>query len=77
MGCSKCNNTGYYGRIGIFEVLNVSENIKELIVKKESSLEIRKKAIEEGYKPLVIDGFNKILEGYTTLEELNSKLVIY
>ena len=77
VGCSKCNNTGYYGRIGIFEVLNVSENIKELIVKKESSLEIRKKAIEEGYKPLVIDGFNKILEGYTTLEELNSKLVIY
>ena len=40
-------------------------------------VKIRKKAMEEGYKPLVIDGFNKILDGYTTLKELNSKLVIY
>ena len=37
----------------------------------------RKEALKEGYKPLVIDGFNKILSGYTTLKELNSKLVIY
>lgn len=77
VGCEKCNNTGFYGRIGIFEVLNITENIKELIVKDASSIEIRNKAIEEGYKPLVIDGFNKIMEGYTTLQELNSKLVIY
>ena len=66
-----------YGRIGIFEILDMSEAIKELVIKGESSLEIRKKAMEEGYKPLVIDGFNKILDGYTTLKELNSKLVIY
>ena len=77
VGCEKCNNTGFYGRIGIFEVLNITENIKELKVKDASSIEIRNKAIEEGYKPLVIDGFNKIMEGYTTLQELNSKLVIY
>ena len=77
VGCSKCNNSGFYGRIGIFEILNISEGIKELIIKDASSIEIRKKAIEEGYKPLVIDGFNKVLDGYTTLEELNSKLVIY
>lgn len=55
----------------------MSEAIKELVIKGESSLGIRKKAMEEGYKPLVIDGFNKILNGYTTLKELNSKLVIY
>ena len=77
VGCSKCNNSGFYGRIGVFEILNISEGIKEAIIKDESSIEIRKKAIEEGYRPLVIDGFNKVLDGYTTLEELNSKLVIY
>ena len=77
VGCPYCNNSGFYGRIGIFEILNMSEDIKELVIKGESSIEIRKKAMEEGYRPLVIDGFNKVLSGYTTLKELNSKLVIY
>lgn len=77
VGCPKCNNSGFYGRIGIFEILNLSDEIKELIVKGASSLEIRTKAIEQGYKPLVIDGFNKVLSGTTTLKELNSKLVFY
>lgn len=77
VGCKYCNNSGFYGRIGIFEILNMTEDVKELVIKGESSIEIRKKAMEEGYKPLVIDGFNKILNGYTTLRELNSKLVIY
>lgn len=77
VGCQYCNDSGFYGRIGIFEILDMSEAIKELVIKGESSLEIRKRAMEEGYKPLVIDGFNKILNGYTTLKELNSKLVIY
>lgn len=77
VGCSKCNNTGFFGRIGIFEILNLTEELKELIVKGASSIEIRNKAIEEGYKPLVIDGFNKVLDGYTTLNELNSKLIIF
>ena len=77
VGCPYCNNSGFYGRIGIFEILNITDEIKELVIKDESSLEIRKEALKEGYKPLVIDGFNKILSGYTTLKELNSKLVIY
>ncbi len=77
VGCEKCNNSGYYGRIGMFEVLNVTEPIKELIMNDHSSIEIRKEAINEGYKPLIIDGFNKIMEGYTTLKELNSKLILY
>ena len=76
-GCKQCNNTGFYGRIGIFEVLQITDEQKELIIDGASSIEIRKKAIEQGYKPLVIDGFNKILEGYTTLKELNSKLIIF
>ncbi len=76
-GCKKCNGTGFYGRTGIFEVLNISDNIKELITEDKTTLQIRNVAIEEGYKPLVIDGFNKVLDGQTTLQELNSKLVIY
>ena len=77
VGCKKCNNIGYYGRIGVFEILNISDEIKELIVKGASTIEIRNKALEQDYKPLVIDGINKVLKGYTTLDELNRQLIIY
>ena len=77
VGCKRCNNIGYYGRIGIFEILNISDEIKELIVKGASTIEIRNKALEQDYKPLVVDGIHKVLEGYTTLEELNKQLILY
>ena len=77
IGCKYCNNTGYYDRIGIFEVLDLTEEIKEAIMKGESSIQIRKIALQQEYKPLIIDGFSKIIKGYTTLEELNKKLLIY
>lgn len=77
IGCQKCNNIGYYGRIGIFETLDISDEIKELIVKGASTIEIRKKALEQNYKPLVIDGIHKILQGYTDFEELNRQLILY
>ncbi len=77
VGCKHCNNSGYLERIGIFEVLNVDEEIKDLISRDCSSLEIRKKALEIGYKPLIVDGVYKILDGITTLDELNNKLIIY
>ena len=77
VGCKDCNNSGYYERMGIFEVLDVTDELKELIVNGASSIEIRKKALEEGYKPLVVDGINKVVQGLTTLEELNKKLLIY
>ena len=77
IGCDYCNNTGYYNRIGIFEILDITDEIKELIVHGASSMEIRKKALEEGYKPLAIDGINKVLKGITTLEELNNKILMY
>ena len=77
IGCKYCNNTGYYDRIGIFEVLDMTEEIKHLIVKDASSIEIRNKALEEGYRPLIVDGIRKVLQGYTTLDELNKKLIIY
>lgn len=77
VGCKRCHNTGYYDRIGIFEVLIINDEIKELISNNASSMEIRKKALEIGYEPLVIDGIRKVLNGITTLEEINDKLIIY
>lgn len=77
VGCKKCNNVGYYGRIGVFETLDVTDEIKELIVKGASTIEIRKEALEQSYKPLVVDGIRKILNGDTTLEELNRQLILY
>lgn len=77
VGCKHCNNTGYYGRIGIFEVLKMDDDLKALIVNSESTVEIRKKALENGYVPLVADGIEKVLEGITNLQELNNKLAIY
>lgn len=77
IGCKYCNDTGYYDRIGIFEVLDLTDEIKELIVNGASSIEIRKKALEGNYRPLIVDGINKVLKGYTTLDELNRKLLIF
>ncbi len=77
IGCSSCNNTGYYDRIGIFEILDLTDDIKELIMSGKSSIEIRKKALEGSYRPLVIDGLNKVIAGKTNLEELNRKILIF
>ena len=77
VGCKKCNNTGYLGRIGIFEVLILNDEIRSLIVDNKPTVEIRKKALENGYMPLVIDGIGKILSGITNLQELNNKLALY
>ena len=77
IGCSKCNNIGYYDRIAIYEVLVVDDNVKNLIAKGASSIEIRDEALKGSYKPLIIDGLNKVLDGKTVLEELNNKLIIY
>lgn len=76
-GCKECNNTGYYDRIGVFEILTLTDEIKELITKGASSLEIRKLAIEQGFVPLTVDAINKVINGETTLDEINKKLVIY
>lgn len=77
IGCKHCNNTGYYDRIGVFEVLDLDDEIKELIVKGASSIEIRNKALEKNYRPIAVDGIKKVLMGITTLEELNNKLLIF
>lgn len=60
---------------GVFEILNVTDEIKTKIMEGESSIEIKKEAVKEGYKPLILDGIRKVIEGHTTLEELNKKLL--
>ena len=77
VGCKKCNNTGYYGRIGMFEVLILNDAIRALIANNESAMKIREEALKNGYTPLVIDGINKVIEGISNLEEINNKLAIY
>ncbi len=76
-GCKYCNNTGYYDRIGIFEILDITDEIKEIIMAGKSSLDIRKQALLQGYKPLVVDGIKKVIHGDTTLQELNRRLLIF
>ena len=69
-GCSTCNNTGYKGRIGLYEVMEVNDDIRELILIGASSLELRKKAIEDGMITLRESGLHKVRAGVTTLEEV-------
>lgn len=69
-GCSICNDTGYIGRMAVMEALEVDSDIRELILKKVPSDEIRKVAIAKGMVPLRKNGLAKVLRGETTLEEL-------
>lgn len=69
-GCKECTNTGYIGRIGIFEVLVVSEKISRLILAHETSQKIEEESVLEGMITMKQDGFMKVLEGITTIEEV-------
>ena len=76
VGCKHCNNIGYLDRIGIFEVLNINDEIKELISNDASPIQIKREALKYGYEPLEIDGIRKVLSGVTDLKELNKKILI-
>jgi type IV pilus assembly protein PilB len=69
-GCEKCNNTGFKGRVGLYEVMEVDDEIKELILVGASGLELRKKAIERGMITLRQSGLRKVKDGLTTIEEV-------
>ncbi len=75
VGCEKCNGTGYYSRVGVFEILDITEEVKELIMNSASTMEIRRTALKQNYRPLIVDGIKKVIAGMTTLEELNNKLL--
>ncbi len=69
-GCEKCNNTGFKGRVGLYEVMEVTEELRELILVGASSLELRRKAVEEGMLTLRMSGLEKVKEGVTTIDEV-------
>ena len=69
-GCDKCNNTGYKGRVGLYEVMEITEEIRELVLVGASALELRRKAVEEGMLTLRASGLRKVKDGVTTIEEI-------
>jgi type IV pilus assembly protein PilB len=75
-GCGTCNNTGYKGRVALYEVMDVTDELKELILVGASALELRKKALELGMITLRRSGLIKIAAGMTTLEEVIRETVL-
>ncbi len=69
-GCDRCNQTGYKGRVGLYEVMEISEELRELILVGASGLELRRKAVDEGMITLRGSGLRKVKDGVTTIEEV-------
>jgi type IV pilus assembly protein PilB len=75
-GCSTCNNTGYKGRVGLYEVMEINDEMRELILVGASSLELKRKALEHGMITLRKSGLTKIAAGQTTMEEVLRETVL-
>ena len=69
-GCTTCNNTGYKGRVGLYEVMEISEQLREMILSGASSMDLRRAAREEGMYTLRESGLCKVREGVTSIEEV-------
>jgi type IV pilus assembly protein PilB len=74
-GCEKCNNSGYKGRVGLYEVMDITDELRELVLVGASGLELRRKAIEEGMLTLRMSGLRKVKDGLTTIEEVARETV--
>jgi type IV pilus assembly protein PilB len=74
-GCDKCNGTGYKGRVGLYEVMEITEELRELILVGASGLELKRKAVEEGMITLRRSGLQKVMDGVTTIEEVARETV--
>jgi type IV pilus assembly protein PilB len=75
-GCNTCNGTGYKGRVGLYEVMEISEGIRDLIMVGATSVELKRKAMEEGMLTLRMSGLEKIKQGITTIEEVLRETVL-
>jgi type II secretory ATPase GspE/PulE/Tfp pilus assembly ATPase PilB-like protein len=73
-GCRECLNTGYKGRVGVYEIMLVTPELQELIALKTPTQKIREKAIEQGMKTLFQEAIRLVNEGKTTLEEIESSI---
>jgi type IV pilus assembly protein PilB len=74
-GCERCNGTGYKGRVGLYEVMEITEELRELILVGASALELKRKAVDEGMITLRRSGLRKVMEGVTTIEEVARETV--
>jgi type IV pilus assembly protein PilB len=74
-GCEKCNSTGYKGRVGLYEVMEITDELRELILVGASALELRRKAVDEGMITLRRSGLHKVIDGVTTIEEVARETV--
>ena len=75
-GCAVCNNTGYKGRIGLYEVMEITDELRELIIIGASAIELRRKAVELGMITLRGSGLYKLREGITTIEEVVKETIL-
>jgi type IV pilus assembly protein PilB len=75
-GCSTCSNTGYKGRVGLYEVMEINDELRELILVGASALELKKKALETGMITLRRSGLTKVAAGLTTMEEVVRETVL-
>jgi len=69
-GCSKCHNTGYSGRLGLYEMLTLDDTLRDAIARRPNVTEFRRLCVERGMKTLRADGFEKVAKGITTIEEV-------
>ena len=74
-GCEKCNYKGYKGRIGVFELLKINSEVKQCILNKQSSGDIREAAVSSGMKTLKYNGYAKVINGETSIEEVIKMII--
>jgi len=70
VGCTKCQNTGYHDRVGIYEIIRLNDEVRRMIVEKLDAATIRDRCIEAGMRTMMDDGIQKVLDGVTSLEEV-------
>ena len=75
-GCGTCNGTGYKGRVGLYEVMEITDEIRDLVLVGATAIEIKRKALEEGMITLRRSGLEKIKDGVTTIEEVLRETVL-
>ncbi|MEO1085374.1 MAG: ATPase, T2SS/T4P/T4SS family, partial [Acidobacteriota bacterium] len=75
-GCEQCGDTGYKGRVGLYEVMRVDDDVRDLILSGASSIELREKAVENGMITLRGSGLQKIRDGMTSIEEVARETVL-
>ena len=75
-GCGTCNNTGYKGRVGLYEVFQLTDEVRQLVLEGASSIELKQRAVEDGMISLRYSGLRKVKDGLTTMEEVVRETVL-